>query len=311
MGLPSTYQQVVKNMKQIEQDHAILTDETNGLVAIADKVNDPTNGIDKINEALNDPISGLSVIADKVNDPNTGIDATAQKADEAKAAVDETKDTVEIISKYIDLPDNITIDPETGNLVQIDPETGEIIIDPDTGEPAAAGFPSVSYDDLVDLVEQLKAMFIEKTEDKPSAVDTTADGEVKVTGVHLNADNINTNLGPKDYKQGVTYEIKSTQVLFGSTLPNGISGNYCMLATFTKDSGLPTDTNLSGHDFKPFQIAYCTTNGGYYKRFAADLNATTWGSWISSGRTMEEMAVVSTSQPTGQLTGEFWYETIS
>lgn len=313
MGLPSTYQQVLKNMRQIAEDHELLVDPTNGLAVIADKVNDSTSGLDAVNNKVNEAVSDLDMLSDKVNDPVNGLDAAVTNAAEAKEIADDLQDHVDVIDKYIELPDNVKVDPETGELVYIDPETGEVIIDPDTGEPKKAETPNITYDELAKVVEQLQDMFIkapEPGEESKSSVVVNSEGETKVTGIHVNTSDPSIDSTPASYKHGVTYEIKNIGSI-GLSGKNGMTGTYCLVATFTKDSALDTETS-SVSSFKPFQIAYGTSTGTYYKRFADSATATSWGEWMSGSRTMQEMAVVQTSQPSSgtQLTGEFWYETL-
>lgn len=329
-GLPSTYQQVLKNMRQIEEDHALITDETNGIVAIAEKVNDPETGIDAINTNVSDVKTDLSdtkevltAVKDAVEDPDTGLTATAQKADNAADKVDDISNDIEIINKFVNLPEGIGIDPETGELIIIDPATGEPVIDPETGKPQKADVPEISYDELAASVEKLKQMFIDSTSGGDSSVVTNENGETKVTGVHTSTENYNQNNAPNTYKQGVTYEIKKV-VSIGLNGQQGMEGTYCMVATYTKDSALNTDASIDGNLFVPFQIAYNNRDGAYYKRFGTTYDATNgwtaWGNWTAGTRSMEQMgitAAASSSDPDKpnysgtQLTGEFWYETLS
>ena len=313
MGLPSTYQQVLKNMKQIAEDHELLTDSTIGLEAIANKVNDSTTGLDAVNTKLDTTADTLDTIADKVNDPDTGLDAAVAMATEAKETSDELKDHVDVIDKYIDLPDNVKVDPETGKLIYVDDE-GNPIVDPDTGEPKEAETPNITYDELAKIVEQLQEMFIkvpEPGEEQKSSVVVNSDGETKVTGIHVNTSDPSVNSTPDSYKHGVTYEIKNIGSI-GLSGKTGMTGTYCLVATFTKDSALDSETS-SISSFKPFQIAYGTSSGTYYKRFADSVSSTSWGEWMSGSRTMLEMAVVQSTEPASgtQLTGEFWYETLA
>ena len=312
MGLPSTYQQVLKNMKQIAEDHELLTDSTNGLEAIANKVNNSNTGLDALNTKVNNTVNNVNTLADKVNNPNTGLAAVNAKATATKETVDKLKDHVDVIDKYIDLPDNVKVDPETGKLIYVDNQ-GNPIIDPETGRPKEAELPSISYDELAKIVEQLQDMFIkapEPGEESKSSVVVNSEGETKVTGVHVNTKNVSVNSTPASYKQGVTYEIKNIGTI-GLSGKSGMTGTYCLVATYTKDSALDNETT-SITSFKPFQIAYGTSSGTYYKRFANSVTSTSWGEWMSGSRTMTEMAVVQRSEPTSgtQLTGEFWYETL-
>lgn len=313
MGLPSTYQQVLKNMRQIAEDHELLVDPTNGLAVIANKVNNSTSGLDAVNNKLNNAVSDLDALSDKVNDPETGLDVAVTTATEAKENASDLKDHVDVIDKYIELPDNVRIDPETGKLIYVDSE-GNPIIDPETGKPKEAETPNITYDELAKAVEKLQDMFIkapEPGEESKSSVVVNSNGETKVTGIHVNTRNPSVNSTPASYKHGVTYEIKNIGSI-GLSGKNGMTGTYCLVATFTKDSALDTETS-SITSFKPFQIAYGTSTGTYYKRFADSVTATSWGGWMSGARTMQEMAVVQTSQPSSgtQLTGEFWYETLT
>lgn len=297
-GLPSTYQQVLKNMKQIEEDHTLLSDPTNGLVAVATKVNHPTNGIDKINSRLNNSTTGLEVIAGKVNNPTTGIAALNNKLDNTVDRVGDLENDVGVIEKYAAIPEGLTIDPSTGVMRDAD---GNIV------QP-----PEFSFGEVVDIVDDLKDMFLDNTLTDESAVKKTDDGVTKVAGVHTHTVN-NTSIGaPSTYKYGVTYEIKKITSIFSTAISNRpeFSGEtYCLVATYTIDSKLHNESAVSTFNtFNPFQIAFCPKSGNYFKRFAQTLSDS-WGTWTTSIRTMEEMAVVSANEPTTQLTGEFWYET--
>ena len=312
MGLPSTYQQVLKNMRQITEDHELLVDPTNGLAIIADKVNDSTSGLDAVNNKVNTAVSDLDTLSNKVNDPVNGLDAAATNAAEAKEIADDLQDHMDVIDKYIELPDNVRVDPETGKLIYVDSE-GNPIIDPDTGNPKEAETPNITYDELAKVVETLQDMFIkapEPGEESKSSVVVNSEGETKVIGIHVNTSNHSVDSTPASYKHGVTYEIKNIGSI-GLSGKSGMTGTYCLVATFTKDSALDSETS-SISSFKPFQIAYGTSTGTYYKRFADSVTATSWGEWMGGTRTMQEMAVVQTSQPSSgtQLTGEFWYETL-
>lgn len=296
-GLPSTYQQVLKNMNQIAADHAILSDPTDGLVAVAAKVNSPTIGIDKINSRLNNSTTGLEVIAGKVNNATTGIAALNTNLNNTKNRVSALENDVDVLQAYTHFPEGLKID-STGTIK----DANNNVVTP----------PDISYDTIVDLVEELRDRFIDLPAGGGSAIQTTDDGITKVMGVHVNTYN-NTSIGaPSSYKYGVTYEIKK----IASVIPSDIYQNrieftgetYCLIATYTVDSKLHNESAVSTFNtFNPFQIMVCPKSGNYFKRYADTLTGT-WGPWTSAIRTMIEMAEVSATEPTTQLAGEFWYE---
>ena len=298
-GLPSTYQQVLKNMDRIEQDHAAVESAVAKVDAIDDKVNNETTGIDAINSKLSEieeDIGSISGIGTRLDTIEGDIDTLETKVGTVEDKVEDLETVTGSIEEYL----QIEVDPETGDIKDKEGHTIEL--------------PELSYEDLLKYVEILKEMFLGGGGSSDTGALVPSDDGVKVLGIHVNTKDPDTIGAPSTYKTGVTYEIKRIPSDLRSE--EGFSGEtYCLLVTHTVDSKIDGEAAVSTYNsFNPFQIIYVPGNVYYYKRFATSLSDS-WGNWASSKpvipaqRTMAEMAVIAAdSSGLDQLTGEFWYE---
>lgn len=143
----------------------------------------------------------------------------------------------------------------------------------------------------------------------------TDDG-IKVIGIHINTSNSNENTPPNGYKQGITYEIKNTEVI-GLKGQQGVTKDYCLVMTAVQDSRIEgVEETIEG--FTAFQLAYGTDGLILYKRDATS-DMSSWGQWVSlsggSGgeATKQFIQTENNQQPEEgvQVTGDYWMETLS
>lgn len=169
----------------------------------------------------------------------------------------------------------------------------------------------VPYDinQLYNIVNELKEMIM----DSPgtggnSDITQGEDGGAKVIGVHVNTTNSEENTLIENYNQGVTFEIKNTQVI-GIKGRTGFTGDYCALQTIKQDSSIEGESETP-INFTAFQIAY-GTDGLYMCRRDA-LADGSWGEWseISGATGSGGQIVDSETQPEDQNEGDYWMQHI-
>lgn len=338
VGLRDKVEEMETKVDMIDNLNSIVTNNDTGVNALNTKVNNLTGRVttlegkvSTVEGKLPDYDNGLTDITQlkaTVYDGTIGNQALKDKIDSittggSSAAAAHTR--LDIYDKIIQLPEHTKIDDRTseptyGKLIYTY-ANGQPMPDPETGHAKLVDIPDLAYLEVAEVAEQLKTMFIPQGgEDNKSSVVSNSSDETKVIGLHINTVNVNINSTPASYKQGVTFEIKQIATI-GLNGKAGMSGTYCLVATFTKDTALDNEGSSSSiTTFKPFQIAYATDNATYYKRFANSTSATSWNAWISGTRSMEEMAIVAAAKSDNpdlpdyngtQLTGEYWYETLS
>lgn len=194
---------------------------------------------------------------------------------------------------------------------KIDPSTYKQVVKNAQALANLGDLTDVPYDinQLYKYVDQLVDMIL----NAPSTGDggditVDTDGNLKVIGIHVNTSNSEVNNLIADYNQGITFEIKNTQVI-GIRGAEGFSGNYCLVQTAKKDSPLKGEpTTIDG--FTAFQIAY-GTDGLYMCRRDA-LPDGQWGEWseISGASGGGGQFVQADVQPEDQEEGDYWMQPI-
>ena len=195
---------------------------------------------------------------------------------------------------------------------KMDPSTYKQVVKNAQALANLGDLTDVPYDinQLYEYVNQLKDMILDASSsggDGDIAVDT--EGNIKVLGVHVNTSNSEVNTLVADYHQGITFEIKNTQVI-GIRGSEGFSGNYCLVQTAKQDTPLEGEPNkIEG--FTPFQIAY-GTDGLYMCRRDALPNGQ-WGEWseISGASGGGGQFVQANVQPEDQEEGDYWMQPIT
>ena len=195
---------------------------------------------------------------------------------------------------------------------KMDPSTYKQVVKNAQALANLGDLTDVPYDinQLYEYVNKLKEMILDASStggDGDITVDT--EGNIKVLGVHVNTSNSEVNTLVADYNQGITFEIKNTQVI-GIRGSEGFSGNYCLVQTAKQDTSLEGEPNkIEG--FTPFQIAY-GTDGLYMCRRDAQPDGQ-WGEWseISGASGGGGQFVQADVQPEDQEEGDYWMQPIA
>lgn len=194
---------------------------------------------------------------------------------------------------------------------KIDPSTYKQVVKNAQALANLGDLSDVPYDinQLYEYVNQLKEMILDAPStggDGDVTVDT--EGNMKVIGIHVNTSNSETNNLIADYNQGITFEIKNTQVI-GIRGSEGFTGNYCLVQTAKQDTSLEGEPNtIDG--FTAFQIAY-GTDGLYMCRRDAQPNGQ-WGEWSEiSGARGGGQIIQADVQPEDQEEGDYWMQPIT
>ena len=194
---------------------------------------------------------------------------------------------------------------------KIDPSTYKQVVKNAQALANLGDLSDVPYDinQLYEYVNKLKEMILDAPStggDGDVTVDT--EGNMKVIGIHVNTSNSETNNLIADYNQGITFEIKNTQVI-GIRGSEGFTGNYCLVQTAKQDASLEGEPNtIDG--FTAFQIAY-GTDGLYMCRRDAQPDGQ-WGEWseISVARGGGQI-IQADVQPEDQEEGDYWMQPIT
>ena len=174
-------------------------------------------------------------------------------------------------------------------------------------------FPFDSFNELAQIVKELQDKLINITEPGENGDVVNTENGFKVIGIHVNTSNSETNTLPNEYKQGITFEIKNTDVI-GLKGKAGVSENYCLIMTAVQDSKLENETVIDG--FTAFQFAYGTDGLVLYKRTATD-DMSAWEEWTGQelgGEARQQFIQTEDNTQPGehvQLAGEYWMETLS
>ena len=194
---------------------------------------------------------------------------------------------------------------------KIDPSTYKQVVKNAQALANLGDLSDVPYDinQLYEYVNQLKEMILDAPStggDGDVTVDT--EGNMKVIGIHVNTSNSEVNNLIADYNQGITFEIKNTQVI-GIRGSEGFSGNYCLVQTAKQDASLEGEPNtIDG--FTAFQIAY-GTDGLYMCRRDAQPDGR-WGEWSEiSGARGGGQIIQADVQPEDQEEGDYWMQPIT
>ena len=161
---------------------------------------------------------------------------------------------------------------------KIDPSTYKQVVKNAQALANLGDLSDVPYDinQLYEYVNKLKEMILDAPStggDGDVTVDT--EGNMKVIGIHVNTSNSETNNLIADYNQGITFEIKNTQVI-GIRGSEGFTGNYCLVQTAKQDTSLEgepnTDRRIHSRSRLPTAPMVCTCVGVMHSRMASGVS---------------------------------------
>lgn len=182
----------------------------------------------------------------------------------------------------------------------------------------------ISLAELASLVQDLEKAVLEPAEEEDTGLIPVTDEEgnvigSKVAGLHNILINVNKNILPTGYNQGLTLELKKRSIV-GLGEENSFAGDYCFVLTMVQDAAIKNDsideTSLvvPETDYRPIQFAFGDATPIYFQRtgtnYVAGTGYTAWGGWTKNGGGHQQI-VQSETQPTDQEVGDYWSQPIT
>lgn len=173
--------------------------------------------------------------------------------------------------------------------------------------------------EMASLVQDLEKAVLEPSEDEDTGLIPVLDGDgnvigSKVAGLHNILINVDKNLSPCEYGQGLTLELKKRSIV-GLGEESSFAGDYCFVLTMVQDAAIKNDSIdetssvVPATDYRPIQLAFADANTIYYQRcgdeYVAGTGYTAWGQWSQNGGGHQQI-VQSDEAPTDQTVGDYW-----